>query len=180
MAAFKADSLRIKGSFILSLLFCQNLHADLEAAADSLLLLLPLSAYGLSHYENDKEGRISLYKSFGATFISTVALKAAINAPRPEDGPEAGEDDSFPSGHTSLAFSSASFIQRRYGWQLGAPAYLLASYVGWSRVKTKHHHSEDVFAGALLGASMSFVFVSKKEEIEVNISPNALGLSIRF
>ncbi len=180
MAVFKADSLQIKVVFVFSLLFCQNLHADLETAADSLLLLLPLSAVGLSYFENDKEGRSSFYKSFGATFLSTVVLKSAINAPRPEDGPEADANDSFPSGHTSLAFSSASFIQRRYGWQLGAPAYLLASYVGWSRVKTKHHHSADVFAGALLGASMSFVFVSKREEFEVNVSHNSLRLSMSF
>lgn len=180
MAVFKANLLRIKGIFVFSLLFCHNLHADLETAADSLLVLLPLSAVGLSHYENDKEGRVSFYKSFGATFLSTVALKSAINAPRPEDGPDAGENDSFPSGHTSLAFSSASFIQRRYGWQVGAPAYLLASYVGWNRIKTKHHHSEDVFAGALLGTSMCFVFVSKKEEFEVNISPHSLKFSMRY
>ena len=48
-----------------------------------------------------------------------------------------------PSIHSAVAFAGASYIQRRYGWKFGAPAYALAVDVGWSRIgarraKTRH------------------------------------------
>ena len=58
-------------------------------------------------------------------------MKRIIRKERPE-----GRNlfDAFPSGHTSAAFSGASFIQRRYGWKYGKYAYILAAVVGVSRV----------------------------------------------
>lgn len=57
-------------------------------------------------------------------------LKYAIGKSRPagHEGP------AFPSIHSAVAFAGASYIQRRYGWKFGAPAYALAVYVGWSRI----------------------------------------------
>jgi len=54
--------------------------------------------------------------------------------------------DSFPSGHASAAFQGASFIQRRYGWKHGKYAYLLAAFVGYSRIEglNDRHDTWDV------------------------------------
>ena len=57
---------------------------------------------------------------------------------------------SFPSGHTSASFATATVIQRRWGWRAGLPAYALASYVGASRLHDNHYLS-DVAFGAGLG-----------------------------
>ena len=47
---------------------------------------------------------------------------------------------------------AATFIQQRYGWQYGLPAYVAASYVGYTRVASDQHYLEDVLAGAAIGA----------------------------
>ena len=93
-----------------------------------------------------------LYRSFGATLLTTHALKATVREKRPDSDAR----NSFPSGHTAAAFSGASFIQRRYGWAPGAPAYLLAGYVGYTRVRADAHYPRDVLAGAALATAFTY------------------------
>jgi len=57
----------------------------------------------------------------------------------------------FPSGHTSTSFTWATVLQRNYGWKIGAPAYLLAGYVGATRLEERAHHLTDIVAGASIG-----------------------------
>ena len=108
---------------------------DVEKTGDVLQIVLPVSAFASTFiYKNNDNGSIQCLKTIGSTFVVTHALKRIINKERPNGG-----GLGFPSGHTSSAFSGAAFIHRRYGLKAGVPAYLLASFVGWSRVETKHH-----------------------------------------
>jgi len=72
--------------------------------------------------------RAMTYDLFGAAFVTmgyTSLIKAAVSRERPN-----GEDEkSFPSGHTSNAFTLATVAERHYGWKLGAPAYAVAAFV---------------------------------------------------
>jgi len=74
---------------------------------------------------------------------------------------------SFPSGHTSAAFQGASFIQLRYGWRAGLPAYAGATFVAFSRVYADKHFVSDVVAGAALGTLSSFLFTDRFDGVEV-------------
>ncbi len=77
----------------------------------------------------------------------TGLLKYTVQRPRPD-----GTDNlSFPSGHTSAAFSLATVAEHHYGWKVGVPAYLLASGIGLSRVESSKHNLSDVLAGATIG-----------------------------
>jgi membrane-associated phospholipid phosphatase len=76
----------------------------------------------------------------------TYALKASVRRDRPE-----GSGFSFPSGHASVAFASATVLQRHFGWKAGLPAYAAATYVAASRVQMKRHYLSDVIFGATLG-----------------------------
>jgi membrane-associated phospholipid phosphatase len=76
----------------------------------------------------------------------TIGLKNLTRRDRPE-----GAGFSFPSGHTTTAFASATVLQRRFGWKAGLPAYAVASYVAASRVEMKRHYLSDVAFGAALG-----------------------------
>ena len=58
---------------------------------------------------------------------------------------------SFPSGHTSVSFATATVVQRHFGWKAGAAAYGLASYVAASRIQEKRHFLSDVAFGATIG-----------------------------
>jgi len=89
------------------------------------------------------------------------ALKYAVGRERPNETddphrfqPFADENrwQSFPSGHTVVAFSLASGIaeEARRPW-VTALAYGGAAAVAWSRVYEDKHWASDVAAGALLG-----------------------------
>lgn len=65
-----------------------------------------------------------------------------------EQRPDHTDFQSFPSEQSALAFSSAAFMWDRYGWEYGLPAYAAASFVGFARVDTRHHHWWDVVTSA--------------------------------
>lgn len=102
--------------------------------------------------------RHDLLLAVGRTWAATVGLKYAINETRPN-----GEPRSFPSGHTSIAFTGAEFIRKEYGWRWAAPAYVAASFVGWSRVEAKKHYVHDVLAGAALGVLANHDFWLRRD-----------------
>jgi membrane-associated phospholipid phosphatase len=140
----------------LILLLTQNVTAkdNTEKTGDVLRVLIPSLALGSTFYLNDKEGRQQFYSSFLTNAAITYALKKQIKKQRPN-----GEDnDAFPSGHTSVAFQGASFIHTRYGLKYAIPAYLSASYVGYSRITSDQHDEKDVIAGATIGVVSSLYF----------------------
>ncbi len=79
--------------------------------------------------------------------VWTTALKYSTQRRRPDGGDRL----SFPSGHTSAAFSMATVAERHYGWKVGLPAYAAAAFIGYSRIETNRHNLSDVLAGATLG-----------------------------
>lgn len=106
-----------------------------------------------------------LLESYLTTSVVTVSLKTAVGRERPNHK----NHRSFPSGHTSGAFSVASVLDKRYGVRVGIPAYLTASLVGLSRVRLKEHFPTDVLAGAALGVIIgrSFAADGKRDSLSV-------------
>ena len=142
---------------------------DYEKLGDNLQIALPVSAIASTFIWNDNQkAPLQFIKTMGGSFIVTHSLKRIINKERPNGG-----DYSFPSGHTSAAFTGAAFIEKRYGLKAGIPAYILASYVGWSRVYSSYHDYYDVLAGALLGVGSAYIFTKPfKNKIELTTGSN--------
>jgi membrane-associated phospholipid phosphatase len=144
--------------FLLCVLLAQcHLAVASDAVVNSgsfLRTLIPAVAYGTTFYLHDKDGRLEFYKSFFTNYAATYALKKTISKTRPNGT----DDESFPSGHTSVAFQGAAFIHLRYGIRYAVPAYMAASYVGWTRIASDNHYLVDVMAGAALGIASSYVF----------------------
>lgn len=139
-------------------------NTPVERAADALLIGIPALALGLTFLLQD-EATPSGNPALGFDFVHmtgsprhdlalailrtgtiTYGLKYTVDSERPN-----GKDGSFPSGHTATTFAGAEFIRKEYGWRWGAPVYLAAGYVGWSRVETGDHWWQDVLAGAVIG-----------------------------
>ena len=76
----------------------------------------------------------------------TTMVKGAVGRTRPD-----GTQYSFPSGHASVTFATATVLQRNLGWKAGVPAYAVAGYVAASRIQAKRHFLSDVTFGAALG-----------------------------
>lgn len=104
-------------------------------------------------FDRDATGRLQLVASGALAAATTFVLKAVVDKERPN-----GHSQAFPSGHTVDAAFGAAFVQRRYGWMYGIPAYMLTGFVAWSRVDSDEHSPEDVIAGAALGIISSYVF----------------------
>jgi len=78
----------------------------------------------------------------------TVGLKYSTRRERP-DGSNA---HSFPSGHASITFATATVIERHLGWRYSVLGYTIASYVAASRLHDNRHWLSDVVFGSAGGA----------------------------
>jgi len=97
-------------------------------------------------------------------YVVTYSLKYGVDRPRPYETyadivPKAMEDSpSFPSGHTSGAFTTATYVSLAYPrWYVIVPSYAWATTVGYSRLHLGVHYPSDVFAGAIIGAGSAYL-----------------------
>ncbi len=124
-----------------------------------------------------------LFEAYITTQLFTYSAKKLVKRTRPN-----GQNNlSFPSGHTSGMFSVASVLDKRYGYKVGIPSYLVASFVGLSRIKAKKHFATDVIAGAALGIIVGRSFVPLKNKSKsFGVTPVffrdyvGMGMNLRF
>ena len=110
-------------------------------------------ALGLPAYRSDWEGFKQAAYSAGAAEGVAQLGKAIVH----EERPDKSDANSFPSGHTSVAFASATTLYRRYGWETALPAYALAALTAVGRVEAKKHYWHDVAAGAAIGTTSGWL-----------------------
>ena len=83
--------------------------------------------------------------------IMALTVSGVIKKTAQRERPDGSDTRSFPSGHTSVSFASATVLQRELGWKVGIPAYAAATYVGMARIEKKKHFLSDVAFGAAIG-----------------------------
>jgi hypothetical protein len=118
----------------------------------------------------------------------TTQLKKETNRVRPNGA----NDHSFPSGHTSSAFSSAQLASQnlthynfsgRTNFWARTSLFVLASGTGWARVEANKHYPSDVLFGAALGnfvgAFVSNLLIDKeRKDVSISINPMDKGLAV--
>jgi membrane-associated phospholipid phosphatase len=148
------------------MLFCVAVSVDVQAAGsietagDVLMIALPIAAAGLTLGFRDGQGVLELGESAALAIGVTYGLKYTIDEKRPN-----GDNQSFPSAHVSLSFASAEFMRKRYGWEYGIPAYVVATFVAYSRVESNQHYTQDVIAGAAIGIGSSYLFTQPYKKV---------------
>jgi len=103
----------------------------------------PLVQSGIAHLE--------------AAVVSTAivfGMKYTIARPRPNNGAK----ESFPSGHSSMAFSTAGNLWGMHGPLAGIPAVGMGVLTAASRLAVSMHYLSDVIAGATLGFVTGYAF----------------------
>lgn len=139
----------------------------------------PIIVYSVGLIKGDKdlkEKGIFIGETFLVSSFITTALKYIVKRDRPfKTYPEIekltlGGSYSFPSGHTSDAFATATSLSITFPkWYVIAPAFLWASAVGYSRMDLGVHYPSDVLAGALIGIGSAYLthklnkWINKKE-----------------
>ncbi len=129
----------------------------------------------------DKSNYVNSLEMLSTSLVSsilTTSLKFAFNRPRPfvtypndiTQYAHAGSK-SFPSGHTSFCFATATSFSLLYPkWYVVVPMYTWASLVGYSRMYLGVHYPSDVLFGAIVGSASAigthylFNYVKKKRE----------------
>ena len=88
---------------------------------------------------------VDLLRAQIVTGALTYGLKVTVRRERPD-----GTGYSFPSGHASVTFASATVLAHHFGWK-GYLTYAASSYVAASRLHDNRHYLSDVIFGAALG-----------------------------
>lgn len=131
-------------------------HINTKYRADDYFQYVPgLAVYilddaGLKAKHSFWDRSAILAGSFILQMTVVQTLKYTTNVMRPDSSAA----NSFPSGHTSLAFSGAEFLWQEYKdhtiW-IGVAGYAVAATIGFSRIINNKHWITDVFAGAGIG-----------------------------
>lgn len=126
-----------------------------------------------------------------AAVAATAGTTALFKEITGRNRPLGQDDDSFPSGHASLASVSARLTHEtlRYydlprGACIAADAGLagLSLTTGWARVEAGEHHPADVLAGAALGnflavfATEAFLRPNLGESVALHAAPYRDGM----
>lgn len=146
--------------------------------------------------------------TYGPTVLASYSvrtiLKNTIVRPRPyqlpghlDPRPDPSDDNqSFPSGHTLMAFSSAAFTQTMfslnypdspYKTAVTATTWALAATTAVLRVASGSHFVTDVLAGAAIGSVLGFagpylthlLFKDKENAPTLMIGPS-VGMQVRL
>ncbi len=169
---------------LLSLLSISGLYAlqfdyneDLSLASD-VTLAMAMATPGLLVFEAPVSDYLVIGGSYGITMASAyfgvrTPLKMLIDKERPYVGEvterPAGTDedyDSFPSGHSLMAFAAAAYTQTLTSFYYSDSEIMQAATIaGWSlatatavlRVVSGNHYPIDVLAGAVLGSAVGFL-----------------------
>lgn len=137
-------------------------------------IAVPVGVWTKAKINHNKKDEYKAYEIAGSVIIAagaTEAMKLIFNRERPYQKytgvyPYKYEDGhSFPSGHTVLAFATATSVSLQYKkWYIVVPAYIWATGVGYSRLYLGEHYPTDVISAAVTGAGSAFVsdWISKK------------------
>lgn len=149
-------------------------------------------ALGIGYWIKDeklKRTSVQAIKAYVITGGATFVLKQLTHRSRPYEsgrsdlwyGPYAltGDNDGFPSGHTSVAFAVASVYAHSYHdnpW-VGVGMYSLATLTALSRIHDDKHWASDTFFGAALGWYIGRTIVKTDPRLTLMPTGNGVYLS---
>lgn len=93
--------------------------------------------------------------------LITQTLKWAVRTESPN-----GDENGWPSGHTSSSFTVATVMYHAYGPWVGIPLYAFAGFVGYERIDARNHDFSDVISGMIIGTVVGHV-VSQNHENKI-------------
>lgn len=134
-------------------------------------------------WDKDRDNWVSHARALAWSTIFSSVMKVSFGRPRPGNS---DSHHSFPSGHTTTSFTTATSLTYAYGWKAAVVAYPLATFVGLTRMSDDVHWGSDVVAGAFLGfwaARASFYSTQALEDEGKRnvffplVSPEQLGVS---
>jgi PAP2 superfamily len=135
---------------------------DFSSQADNVLLFVPAAqiylgkSFGFNPKNDFYHQTINLAVANAIAVSTTMALKYSVK----EERPDQSDDLSFPSGHTSIAFTNAALLYYEYKdsnlWYASS-GFLFATATGILRIANNKHYTSDVLAGAGIGLASGLI-----------------------
>ena len=188
--------------------FMHSYSKSRDKAADFLLVATMATPAVLAATEKEE------WLTCGVMYAETLLIangikeltKLAVNRTRPYmyyDAETFPEDDvadgdwanSFPSGHSTMAFAAATFTSYTFckyfpDSKLRIPvvagSYAMACGVAALRLSSGNHFMSDVLTGAALGSAVGFLvpwvhtFNAKHDDVNVTLLANGVSVAVRF
>jgi undecaprenyl-diphosphatase len=189
-AAFKAQPIEVKVLSSINAGDKPQWDKAMQYTSHSVYAAMPLS-FSTAWFIQYKHDQLFLnqnaWSSAGAIGMGVgiaTGIKFLVDRPRPfvtyagkitQRDPYVGPH-SFPSGHTTAAFASATVWSLSANkWYVTVMAYSYASLVGYSRMRLGVHYPSDVLAGAFIGTGsgyLSWYLVKKWRQKQKSPLPN--------
>ncbi|MBK8809049.1 MAG: phosphatase PAP2 family protein [Bacteroidales bacterium] len=154
-------------------------------------LIITGSMYAIGSIIKDDKLRYTSMNTLKAVVISGAIAriyKISFRRERPSTASSNSEwfksinNNSFISGHTTLAFAVSSMLFLEYKKTVWIPVVssILALGAGYSRIYEDKHWLSDILAGAIIGYGTAYVVYKSKSWLTIipQINPNQVGISV--
>ena len=135
-----------------------------------------MAVVGLVGHDNDLlRNAAEMAAGTAVAYGVTLGLKYTVKRERPfltypdeivnKSGIDWSDSYSFPSGHSTMAFATATALLLEYPkWYVIVPSYAYAGTVAYSRMHLGVHYPSDVLTGAIIGSGCAVLshYVNKK------------------
>lgn len=146
-------------------------------ATDILTGIVPLTGLAAAYFKDDTEGQKQWLRNICVNQVLISGLRVAFNETSLGERPN-GSEYGFPSGHVAAVMAGATFLDKRYGWKWGVPAYMATACVAYVRIDEDQHHWRDVIASGVIayGVAMLTVTPENATHLAPVIGPDFIGL----
>lgn len=187
--------------------FMHSYSKNRDKAADVLLVATMATPAVLAF--TDREEWLTSAVMYAETLLIANGIKEltklAVNRTRPymyysadtfpkEDVKDGDWANSFPSGHSTMAFASATFASYTFCkyfpesvWRIPvvAGSYAMAGGVAILRLSSGNHFMSDVLAGAAIGTLTGFLVpwlhtFNAKHDVSVSLLANGVSVAVQF
>ena len=142
---------------------------------------------------DSRHGWAQLTANTATSFVMSAGIAYALKHSVREWRPDHSDRHSFPSGHSSIAFSGATVLHHEFGhvspW-ISIGGYSVATLTAVDRVRRDRHHWHDVAAGAAIGilsTELSYFLVDRffpklfpGNDVSMTVTGTGLDVAIRI
>jgi membrane-associated phospholipid phosphatase len=153
-----------------------NFFVGLSHSAAPVSITTPITFFTVGAIKKNDKIKWNSYEQAGAIILSSlisVSFKYSVDRERPYEKysfilPKIKEHTpSFPSGHTTSAFTTATLLTLQYPkWYIAVPAYAWASTIAYSRMRLGVHYPSDVLGGIIIGTGSSLLVHALSRKME--------------
>lgn len=135
---------------------------DFSTHADNILLFVPVAQIYLGKSFGFKPKNDFHHQTINIAIANVMAVSVTEILKRTvkEERPDQSDNLSFPSGHTSIAFTNAALLYYEYKdsnlWYASS-GFLFATATGVLRIANNKHYTSDVLAGAGIGLASGLI-----------------------